>query len=79
MSARGIVAMFRSGAEVEKACAFQIWRRTATRASEKVTAGLAYHAARLGRTRPRREATGSECHKREQGEQAQQGAGDGKV
>ena len=45
--------MFRSGAEVEKACAIQSWRRKAASALEKVTAGLVYHAARLGRTRPR--------------------------
>ncbi len=31
----------------------QSWQRTAARASEKVTSGLAYHAARLGWTRPR--------------------------
>jgi len=45
--------MFWACGEVEKACAIQSWRRTAARASEKVMAGLAYHAARLGRTRPR--------------------------
>ena len=33
---------------VEKACAIQSWRRTAASASEKVMAGLAYQAARLG-------------------------------
>ncbi len=72
--------MFRSGAEVEKACAVQIWRRTAASASEKVTAGLAYHAARLGRMRPRAaRSLAAERHQREQGEQARGGAGDGEV
>ena len=45
--------MSRSGAEVEKACAVQSSLRTAASALEKVMAGLAYHAARLGRTRLR--------------------------
>ena len=45
--------MFWAFGDVEKACAIQSWRRTAASASEKVTAGLAYQAARLGRTRPR--------------------------
>jgi len=45
--------MSRACGDVEKACAVQSSLRTAARASEKVMAVLAYHAARLGETRPR--------------------------
>ncbi len=51
-TAAGISTMFRSDAEVEKACAVQKWRRTAASASETVAAGLTYHAARPGWTWP---------------------------
>ena len=45
--------MSRACGDIEKACAVQSWRRTAATALEKVAAGLAYHAARRDRTRPR--------------------------